>query len=83
MCTGELTSVTKNVAQSKVYSAISCDICDLDSLSTHLEHAGVDFTTPTLILAEVVLTYINAKRYHYGNFHATYIKIVCDIFITH
>ena len=49
--------------QSVAYSAISCDICDLHILRVQLERAGVDFTAPTLLMSECVLTYINATRY--------------------
>jgi O-methyltransferase involved in polyketide biosynthesis len=62
-CTGELTDVTKSLVRSTVYSAISCDICDMESLRLCLEKAGVDFTAPTLLIAECVLTYIKATRY--------------------
>jgi tRNA wybutosine-synthesizing protein 4 len=43
-----------------VYSAVSCDICDIEALRLCLEKAGVDFTAPTLLVAECVLTYIKA-----------------------
>ena len=55
--------VSDSLAQSAVYSAIACDICDLEALRTNFEKAGVDFTAHTLFISECVLTYIDPKRY--------------------
>ena len=45
------------------YRLIGCDITQLDVLESLLvEEGGINKDTPTLILAEVVLTYINPRK---------------------
>jgi len=42
---------------------VGVDLCRPDLLTTVLEAVGVDFDRPTLILSEVVLTYLSPTRY--------------------
>jgi len=42
---------------------LGVDLCRPDLLTTVLEAVGVDFMLPTLILSEVVLTYLSPDRY--------------------
>ena len=47
------------VNQNIHYQILSCDIRNVNELQSHLEHAGVDFSVPTLVLSECVLVYID------------------------
>ena len=44
------------------YRVIGCDITALERLGVELMRGGVDHTLPTLLLAEVVLTYIKPEQ---------------------
>ncbi|KAH9363991.1 hypothetical protein HPB48_005258 [Haemaphysalis longicornis] len=44
------------------YRLFSQDICDLHGLESALQDAGLDFHTPTLIIAECVLSYLDTKH---------------------
>ncbi|CAK4675472.1 hypothetical protein LEN26_020075 [Aphanomyces euteiches] len=43
------------------YAALSCDLGDLDSLKAQLASQGLDYTHPTLFLAECVLAYLTPE----------------------
>ena len=42
---------------------LGVDLCRPDLLTAVLEAVGIDFSLPTLILSEVVLTYLPPARY--------------------
>jgi len=42
---------------------LAVDLCRPDLLTTALAAVGVDFSLPTLLLSEVVLTYLPPARY--------------------
>ena len=42
---------------------LGVDLCRPDLLTTVLDAVGVNFALPTLILSEVVLTYLQPSRY--------------------
>lgn len=50
------------VADSQQYAAIGCDLSDLEKLEHSLVLCGVDFSCPTLLLSECVLTYMEPER---------------------
>lgn len=51
-----------NMASVTHYKLIGCDITALDKLSNELVMNGVDYSLPTLLIAEVVLTYIKPDQ---------------------
>ena len=44
------------------YKLVGCDLRCVDELEKMLEGVSIQWYTPTLVLAEVVLTYINPSR---------------------
>ena len=51
---------------------VGVDLCRPDLLTAVLEAVGIDFSLPTLILSEVVLTYLPPARYRHVNYDVVY-----------
>jgi len=66
MCYGGHIKVTVwiVVLNTQSLKLLGVDLCQPDLLTRVLEAVGVDCSLPTLILSEVVLTYLPPSRYH-------------------
>ena len=69
LTTPELSCMVPNVSSrgdkvtvSDHYCIIGCDLYQLDEFQTLLKLADVDYTIPTLLLSECVLTYMDVSR---------------------
>ena len=70
---GEMKSLNEDIVVADTYTAICCDITNLEDLRCKLEQAGVDFSAPSLFVSECVLTYIDPERYYCVVFLEVYV----------
>lgn len=52
----------EGILKSSSYSIVGCDLTDLTKLDSSLTFCGVDYSLPSLVLSECVLTYIEPHR---------------------
>ena len=62
------------------YILIGCDLRDLSSLERSLIQAGIKQDTPTILIAEVVLTYIKPKWYECSLTHPFSISLHLSLY---
>ena len=63
MLLGGVVARGPSITDSLHYAAIGCDLCDLSGLEESLALCGIEFSWPTLLLSECVLTYMQPQRY--------------------
>ena len=63
MLLGGVVARGPSITDSLHYAVIGCDLCDLSGLEESLALCGIEFSWPTLLLSECVLTYMQPQRY--------------------